>query len=208
MGQMASGSHTLLWAGLGLGVAYLWWDETPIKLRLGSRAPLKARAVEELANHWGPLFGAPPHVLVVLASIESSFDPSVTNVTPRALLRGGAWGLVQQTLETAKGHAAALQDSPNPEVQTMLASWDGSGPGLLDPNLNMMFAARQVGRLAAEFSGRLDLIAAGYHGGRGAALKVRDLPPGEVAAALTAKGHPNSGIYVGRALSRERSLYA
>lgn len=195
----------LLWGGLGtVGLVFLWdlWAESQLP-EAGCSGARQPELVRTLANRWGPVFGAPERVLIVLARIESGWRPSCYNMSPRALLRGGAWGLVQQTLDTAKGHAAALAKSSHPQVTATMAKWDGTGRCLLDPDLNMMFAARQVGALAGEFGPSLALIAAGYHQGAGKVRQmIRDGQP------IPEQLPPNGKQYVTSALKYDGEIYA
>lgn len=56
-----------------------------------------------LANRYGRAFGVPPRLLLSVWRIESNFNPFATNLTAGDLGRGGAWGLGQMTLQTARG---------------------------------------------------------------------------------------------------------
>lgn len=124
-----------------------------------------------LAQKWGPIFGAPVPLIMTICDIESSFRPGVSNTNDRAMKLGGAWGLMAMTLSTAKSVAARLRSHANPMVVATLAKWDGTGPGLLNPDVNVMFGAHELGRDFAEF--RSPYLAAGaYHQGRG---KIREL---------------------------------
>lgn len=198
-------ANYLLWGSLGtIGIVFLWdqiaESQLPESRCSGPREPDLTR---QLAVKWGSVFGAPVSVLMVLARIESGWRPNCVNVTPRAILRGGAWGLVQQTLNTAIGHVAALKKSAHPTVIATLKKWNGTGKCLLDPDLNMMLAARQVGALAGEFGDSISLIAAGYHQG---ASKVRQmLRDGK---AIPEQLPPNGKIYVTSALKYDAEIYA
>jgi hypothetical protein len=105
----------------------------------------------DVANKWGPPFGCPVRTLLVIASIESGYRAQCSELSPRAMARGGAFGMWQQTRNTAAGHARALASSPDPDVQATLRKWTGRGPDLFDPDLCGMFAARQLGQATAEF---------------------------------------------------------
>jgi soluble lytic murein transglycosylase-like protein len=200
-----------LWLGGGALVAGYVYYETPEGgaaierlMTMGYKETPKSALARQLAQKWGPVFGAPVDVLMVLAKIESGFRPGLTNLSPRALARGGAWGLVQQTLETAKGHAVALVKHSNTQVRTTLATkWHGNGSDLLDPDLNMMMAAYQVGKLAKEFGADLPLIAAGYHQGAG---KVRAMQKAK--KPIPAELPPKGKQYVSMALAAQRLLTA
>lgn len=203
-------SPWLWWAG-GLGLLAWVYVEDPTGnveeiFKMKGSAPPNQALAQALAEKWGPIFGAPPGVLLVLARIESGFRPMEKNVSPRALLRGGAWGLVQQTLDTAIDNAPriAREYGSNSEVSATLRKWNGDGTSLLDPDVNMMFAAFQVGRLAAEFGTELATLAAGYHQGAG---KLRQLQK-EGKPIVAANLPPNGNKYVTSALAAGRLLLA
>lgn len=159
----------------------------------GSANPDLALAV---ASKWGPQFGCPTKTLMTIASIESGYRPACAELSPRALSRGGAFGMWQQTLNTASGHARALASSPDPDVQATLRKWTGVGVDLFDADLCGMFAARQLGQATAEFGDDIAKVAGAYHQGAG---KIRAM----IAAgkAIPAELPPHGKTYVTRALS-------
>lgn len=133
--------------------------------------PKQQGLILALAQKWGPVFGAPVPLIMTIADIESSFRPGVKNTNARAMKLGGAWGAMAMTLSTAKSVATRLRSHDNPQVTLTLAKWDGTGPGLLNPDVNVMMGAHELGRDYAEFKDPF-LAAGAYHQGRG---KIREL---------------------------------
>lgn len=194
----------LLWGGLGTVGAVLLWDQV-VQSELpeyGCSGARNQALTQELAMKWGAVFSAPTRILMVLARIESGFRPNCYNLNPRAIARGGAWGLVQQTLDTAKGHARNLASHWSPDVQQTLARFDGTGKSLLDPDLNMMFAAYHVGGLVDEFGEDLRLIAGAYHQGAG---KIRQMLRDR--KSIPEELPPNGKKYVTAALKYDGELF-
>lgn len=56
----------------------------------------------QLANQYGRAFKVPPRLLLAVWRIESNFNPFAVNMTGGDARRGGAWGLGQMTLRTAR----------------------------------------------------------------------------------------------------------
>src|SRR5215831_14013703 len=168
---------------------------------LGCKGPIDRALALQLAHKWGPMFGCPELTLMTIGKIESGWRATCVNLNARATLRGGAWGMFQQTWLTAQGHAKALKTDTRPEVQATLRKWSGEPTALLDADLNCMFAARQLGLLTKHFGDDLKLVAGAYHQGQGKIDQVLaegknvpdDLPP---------KGK----IYVSRALAAHEEL--
>ncbi len=158
----------------------------------GSGDPDLALAV---ATKWGPVFGCPTKTLMTIAAIESGYRPGCAELSPRAMARGGAFGMWQQTANTAAGHARALASSPNPDVQATLRKWTGIGSDLFDPDLCGMFAARQLGQATAEFGDDIAKVAGSYHQGSG---KIRSMLA--AGKAIPAELPPHGKTYVTRAL--------
>lgn len=111
----------------------------------------RARAIAPLVGKWAAVFGAPPSLVMAILENESRFDPTATNLTsPGDVKRGGAWGLAQLTLQTAldlhKGNpATAKQYWP---------TWDQTGKGLLDPNINLAIACFGIARNWTRYKGK------------------------------------------------------
>lgn len=160
-----------LWIVAALGT-YLAWDQLAPREIVIERGPQSEALVLSLANKWGPVFGCPVSTIMTICAIESSFHPGTVNLSTRALAVGGAWGLMQTTLDTCKSHVASLKSHPSSEVQRVLRLWDGTGESVArNPELSVMFGAYQLGKLTKEFK-TLPLVAAGYHQGAG---KVRTM---------------------------------
>ena len=110
------------------------------------------------------------------------------------MTRGGAWGLFQVTLATARDlfarFGAELRKYP------AAARWDGTGRSLLDPSLSTLLGAFYLGRLSREFKGAFLPTVAAYQQG-----------PGPVRAVLARNGNlttdlPSKGRqYVSMALA-------
>lgn len=177
------------------GAAVAWWLLRDDVVLPGCRSAPNEALARAYAEKWGPVFGAPVSSLMTLARIESGFRADCAELSARALARGGAYGLVQQTLATAKGHAAKLAGSGNADVQrTLAAKWHGSARDLLDPDLNMMLAAYHVGVLTDRY-GDFKLVAAAYHQGTGKVDQmIRD------GKAIPSQLPPKGKAYVTRAL--------
>jgi hypothetical protein len=155
----------------------------------------------DVANKWGPIFGCPVRTLMVIGAIESGYRSGCAELSPRAMALGGAFGVWQQTVNTAAGHARALASSPDPDVQTTLRKWTGRGPDLFDLDLCGMFAARQLGQATAEFGDDVAKVAGAYHQGAG---KIRSM----IAAgrAIPAELPPHGKTYVTRALEMSAQI--
>lgn len=192
----------LWWLAGGVGVAWYMAEQTGGAEKLGCRGPSDRALAEAVAKKWGPVFGASFGTMLSISKIESGFRATCVNVNSRAMSRGGAWGMYQMTLETAKGHAAALASSTNPQVRATLSKWNGSGTSLLDPDLCGMFAARQLGNLEKKYKNP-DLVAAAYHSGekpviaaQQAGVPVTDKlgPYGKVYVAMARKARSDLGV--------------
>lgn len=90
-------------------------------------------------QRYAKIWSAPASLVAAIVANESGFDPKATNlVSPGDVARGGAWGLAQLTLKTALG---LVTGKPG-----LVPSWDRTGPGLLDPDINLNLAAYGVGQ--------------------------------------------------------------
>lgn len=166
------------------------------------------------ASRWGPVFGTPIGWLLTLAQLESSHDPRKVNMAVAE--KGGAWGLMQQMADEAvyktdvirkfytRVHPSTKDNwDPSPAnialVKKTLAKWRGRPSDLLDPDLNMMLASWQLGRLRRIFGDDLAAVAAAYHQGETAVQKRLDQGKPPVDPRLQPKGYE----YVNRALNTE-----
>ncbi len=156
----------------------------------------------QLAAKWAPLFGIPADLLLVIGKLESGYRSRAHN--PAAARQGGAWGMFQQTLDTAKSNVAQLQKDSRAEVRAVVARFRGRGEDLWDPELNAVLASYQLGKLWKRYGGRFEHVVAAYHQGAGNVDKFLrqgrrfpdDLPP-------------NGKVYVTRALAvRSGGSYA
>jgi soluble lytic murein transglycosylase-like protein len=152
--------------------------------RSGAGPRLAPAALRELAARWGAAWGVPARLLEVVALLESSGRPGMLdNTDPRAVERGGAWGLFGMTLATARSlfdwHRAAFAAFP------AAAKWDGTGLSLLDPELNAMLAGFYLAEQWHRFRGSFVATVAAYQQGPETVAKVlarggnlaTDLPP-------------------------------
>lgn len=171
------------------------------------------------ASKWGPIFGVPIGWLVTLAQLESSHDPKKVNLAVAE--KGGAWGLMQQMADEAEYKINILKKfytRPHPStkgnwrpsadniaaVKAALKKWRGRPQDLLDPDLNTMLAAWQLGRLKRIFGEDLATVAAAYHQGENAVKDriEKGQPP------VDPKKQPAGYEYVSRALATEENTEA
>ncbi len=121
---------------------------------------------EAVAKKWAPVFQVPVSTVMSFVDIESSHDPKKVNMA--RFDKGGAWGLGQQMLDEADEKVHRIKHAYGkqfPQVNVTSKKWRGDPANLLDPDLNMMLSAWQLGRLNKEFGGDFRLVAAAYHQG-------------------------------------------
>jgi hypothetical protein len=144
--------------------------------------PMGFDAFRTLCTQWANVWGFPPAILMVVGIIESSMRPGMSeNTDPRAVGRGGSWGLFGMTLRTA---ADLLAKHPPLQGQPAARAWDGTGPSLHDPALAAMLASFYLATLWHRFGDFLPTVAA-YQQGPGPVAAVvahggnvaTDLPP-------------------------------
>jgi hypothetical protein len=119
---------------------------------------------EPLVSAWAQKAQIPPVLLWSIAPVESGRRPRLVNLTsPGDVARGGSWGLFGMTLKTAIGLWNRY-----PKLRQTVAGqrFDGSGPSLLDPGVNTMFAATYLAELWREFKDFVPTVAA-YNAGAG-----------------------------------------
>jgi soluble lytic murein transglycosylase-like protein len=150
-----------------------------------------------LAQKWGPIFGAPPATIMSIVTIESDHNPNKVN--PARSEKGGAWGLGQQMLDEAADKVLRIVHAYGkdyPEVKKAAKLWKGSPNDLLNPDLNLMITSWQLGKLHQEF-GDFPTVAAAYHQGAGAVRQRlrHGLPP------VTPKYQPLGVSYVKQAMN-------
>lgn len=81
--------------------------------------------IEQLARAAAASAGVPPGVMFAIIEIESNWNPSATNLTGGDAARGGAYGLTQMTLATARHFEPRI-----------------TGQELLDPATNLRVAGK------------------------------------------------------------------
>ena len=165
-----------------------------------TNGPQAYAAILALAEKWGPVFNIPPAFILAIAKTESDYRPGARNTSPSALQRGGAWGAMQVTLNTALDNAPRLAKLGNQAVAATLSAWDHTGPGLLVPDVGVLFGSYQLGKLTGEFHD-FPLVAAGYHQG---AQKVRDMV--KAGRAIPDELPPKGKAYVTKAVANYGSL--
>lgn len=139
-------------------------------------------AFERLCAQWATVWGVPASILMAVGKIESSQRPGMSQTTdPRAVGRGGSWGLFGMTLKTA---ADLLAKHPPLQAQPAAKSWNGTGASLHDAPLAAMLASFHLATLWHRYGEVLPTIAAYQQGtgpvdavlARGGNLAT-DLPP-------------------------------
>ena len=175
-----------VFGGAMIGASVGYW--------VGAEARIKVMAhnfnlAKRLATKWAETFN---HVtaatVLTICKIESDFNPTAENHNERAEPKGGAWGMMQITLDTARDLIKKV-----PRIFGTVGVWDGSGKSLLDPDLNIMLGTFYLDKLAQEFGGDFDKVVAAYQQGPGTVRKV-------VAAGNFPDGlGPNGRTYLDRA---------
>ncbi len=84
--------------------------------------------VKSLAEKWSKVFSVPVPMILTIAQIESSFRPGLYNTNDRAMLLGGAYGVVAMTLKTGAGKVEQIRkaglDKRYPQIASTLAKWN------------------------------------------------------------------------------------
>lgn len=162
---------------------------------LGCKGPKDPALLKTLATKWTAVFsGVPVDWVMAIGQIESGQRPSCSTLYGRDLLRGGAWGFLQQTYATALGNIRALQTSTNASVQsTLAANWHGTPNDLQNPDLNVMLGVYHLSVLSAKYDGDFATCAAAYNQGTGNIEKA--MSNGGIPDGLTAHGQ----LYVQKA---------
>lgn len=154
----------------------------------------------DLACKWGPLFDAPVGTIMAVVATESEHNPTKVNFLRAE--KGGAWGLGQQMADETDYKIAILrrrylrEAPPALNLQRVIKRWKGTPKDLLDPELNMVLTAWQIGRLHRVFDGDFETVVAAYHQGE-PAIKLR-LRAGKPAIG---KRQPRGKMYVSVVLS-------
>lgn len=100
----------------------------------------------------GPLAtraGVPVDLVKGIISVESQWNPDAENLTGGDAARGGSYGLMQMSLETAQG-----------------MGYTGTAEGLKDPTTNLTYGIQFLGWAYTETGGDYVKTAAAYNGGR------------------------------------------
>jgi soluble lytic murein transglycosylase-like protein len=195
------GLYSALVLAVGLVPAAAFAAPRGKAVRGGKRYP---RSTLAWAERWSPIMSVPVSWIMAIAEIESGYDLEMTDERPRAEKRGGAWGLMGLTLDTAKDLVRRLGEREprlmkDPETRKALRAWDGTGKSLHDGNLSVMLGSYYLGLARREFGDDFRLAAAVYHQGprtvrtllaRGLPIPERMPPIGRkyVLAALEAHG--------------------
>jgi Transglycosylase SLT domain len=162
---------------------------------MGCKGPKDPDLLRALAVKWTALFaGVPVQWVMAIGQIESGQRPACATLYGRDLLRGGAWGYLQQTYATALGNIRALQTSTDASVKSTLATnWHGTPIDLQNPDLNVMLGVYHLSVLAKRYGGDFNKVAAAYNQGTGNVDKA--LLAGGVPTGLTTHGQ----LYVAKA---------
>lgn len=149
----------------------------------GGQGPRMAwPAYRELCARWARFWGLPVAILEVVGVIESQLHPGmIENTDPRAVSRGGSWGLFGMTMKTAEENMAKY---PELRATPVSARWNGTVASLFDPEFSAMLAAHYLTTMWHMFGTPLAAVAAYQQGsgpvahvlGRGGNLAT-DLPP-------------------------------
>jgi soluble lytic murein transglycosylase-like protein len=164
-------------------------------------APDKTEAV---ARKWAPVFQVPVPTIMSIVDIESAHNPKQVNMA--RFDKGGAWGLGQQMLDEADEKIKKIRriyGDKFPQIKAVTKKWHGDPSALLDPDLNLMLTAWQLGRLHNQFEGNFDLVAAAYNQGE-YAIK-RRLAHGQPAVS---KAQPHGMLYVSMAENARKKYVA
>lgn len=128
---------------------------------------VKARLKKDiigLAKPFAEKLNVPIPLILSIVKIESDFNPAAVNQSPRAMARGGAWGLMQVTFTTAKDYAERFPEL----VREYAPGFNTNDPNsLLDAKTNIGLASIYLHRAMNQFNG--DVLKAGvsYHQGKG-----------------------------------------
>jgi hypothetical protein len=132
--------------------------------REGPGAAMGWDAFRALCAQWARVWGVPEQVLMVVGMIESGGRPGMTeNTDPRAVGRGGSWGLFGMTQKTA---ADLLAKHPPLAAQPAAKAWDGTGPSLHNAPLAAMLASFHLATLWHRYGAFVPTVAA-YQQGTG-----------------------------------------
>ena len=139
-------------------------DGGEMSLQMGQRY----REIKIIVDKWTQLLiRVPSTVVLAIASQESGFNPSAINLSAKDGKRGGAWGLMQITAETAADVIKELKNSGNLLIAATLTRFNsGDAHTLLDPDLNVLLGIGYLNMLAKAFNNDTTLVIAAYNRGR------------------------------------------
>jgi hypothetical protein len=149
----------------------------------------KEKAVA-LALKYASAFGVPSSLVLAILSVQSNWRTNAQN--PRNK-RGGAWGIGQVTLKTAQD----LNTRFPTIARKWWPSWDGTGPGLLDPSVNIAMTAFMLSLAWKRYKARPEnwlVTLLSYHQGMGGMDKLLKQGGGKLPATLP----PNATIMKAR----------
>lgn len=125
------------------------WRTLTLEQRAGRVLPLVLAAV---AEHGGGAVG--PQLVMGVIRKESDFAPWATATHPGDLARGGSYGLMQMSLETAR--ALGYRGEPGDREQLT---------GLYDPRTNLSLGVRYLADLLRSTNGNVAAAVSGYNAG-------------------------------------------
>jgi soluble lytic murein transglycosylase-like protein len=139
----------------------------------------------DYVTRWARYWGVPPKIVRGVIKTESRGNPRATAKHSGDLARGGAFGLMQVTLATAKEAVGKLRGAGG-DVARVLQRWDGTGASLYDPELNVMLGAY--------------LLASNYKavGNWPAAVLAYNRGVGGARSYIAAGGNPSDAAYVAK----------
>lgn len=126
---------------------------------------MSVQAIDALSSKWAKIFQIPKNWIKILAHVETKWRPRAVNTF------GTAFGLMQMKVTTANDLSFRMRRFMvfhDPQVETTMQSWSGQGEDLLNPELNVLFAAFYLKILSRSFGNLIDVIAAAYNQGQGA----------------------------------------
>jgi len=122
-----------------------------------------------VAKKWARVFHVPVATVLAVIRTESNFHRKAENHSDRAEQRGGAWGLMQVTKDTARDLVKNLVALDDAEVKQTLAKATNAAlaDALLDADFNVMLGAYYLSKLAARVGAGFDQVVTAYHQGPG-----------------------------------------
>jgi soluble lytic murein transglycosylase-like protein len=169
------------WAPWALGAAVVGGL---VLLARTARAGVSGGDLDALSYRWGTYFDVRPEILRRMLQVESGGKTTAVNLSsPGDRARGGAWGLMQVTRDTAREIAGRLERESDPLVRSNVALYRAAGPSaLLNPDVGLMFGASHFASLLRSFGGNEPNAVGAYN--RGATGMRSYLATGKDAMAL------------------------